>query len=264
MATSIQMKNELNGLTKEGFYGYSWTTLFFGPFVPLFRGDFITFLGYVTIVFLISLMTAGIGGLLCFIIWSFFYNSFYTKKLLERGYKFNGTIEENKLASSALGVAVSQVTTEKNTKTETAASHTKIKIIDAPANDLIDMTQFFESETDISNEKYKLYLVTKFDIKKNDVLEKFIVKGEIFSTLDEALLYSKNIDDKDFETATLSNEETIEKNNNSPDNIKITGTFGPGGMYNFSEYKSGLVKVSHSSGFNKEFPSMAEAKKYFV
>ena len=32
------MKNETNGLMKKGFIGFSWTYLFFGGLVPLFRG----------------------------------------------------------------------------------------------------------------------------------------------------------------------------------------------------------------------------------
>lgn len=253
MATSVQMKNDTTGLSKEGFYGYSWTTLFFGPLVPLFRADFLTFLGYVIIVFIISLMTSGIGGFFTFIIWSFFYNNFYTKKLLDRGYKFNGNTDENKLASTALGVDFTK---------SSITTNTKDKKIQASSGN-INENQFFDSETDITNEKYKLYLVTKFDITKNNVLEKFIVRGEIFNTLDDALAYSKNIDDTDYENNILLKKSIDEENNKSPEYGAITGLIGPGEMYKYIEYRSGLVKVSHTSGFNKEFPSIAEAKKYF-
>ena len=50
MAERILMINKSTGIQKDGFYGYSWTTLFFGPFVPLFRADFLTFLGYFIVV----------------------------------------------------------------------------------------------------------------------------------------------------------------------------------------------------------------------
>jgi hypothetical protein len=39
MATKVQMKNPSNGLIKDGFVGFSWTTLFFGCFPALFRSD---------------------------------------------------------------------------------------------------------------------------------------------------------------------------------------------------------------------------------
>jgi hypothetical protein len=45
MATKINMLNPDTGLIKTGFYGFSWTTFFFGAFPALFRSDFITFVG---------------------------------------------------------------------------------------------------------------------------------------------------------------------------------------------------------------------------
>jgi hypothetical protein len=36
---SVIIKHEPSGLLKKGFYGYSWTYLLFGFFVPLFRGE---------------------------------------------------------------------------------------------------------------------------------------------------------------------------------------------------------------------------------
>lgn len=104
MAVKIPMKNPQNGLTKDGFYGFSWTSLFFGGFPALFRGDFLTFLGLFAMIIVIGLVTAGIGAFFVTIVWAFMYNKYYTKKLIEKGYKFNGTDEQNKLAASAIGV----------------------------------------------------------------------------------------------------------------------------------------------------------------
>jgi len=39
MATEIRLKHNESGLTKIGCYGFSWTYLCFGPFVPMFRGE---------------------------------------------------------------------------------------------------------------------------------------------------------------------------------------------------------------------------------
>jgi hypothetical protein len=39
MASSILIKHPDSGLMKKGYYGFSWTYLFFGFFVPLFRGE---------------------------------------------------------------------------------------------------------------------------------------------------------------------------------------------------------------------------------
>ncbi|SVE29442.1 uncharacterized protein METZ01_LOCUS482296, partial [marine metagenome] len=39
MATEILIKHTESGLTKKGFYGFSWTYFFFGWLVPIFRGE---------------------------------------------------------------------------------------------------------------------------------------------------------------------------------------------------------------------------------
>ena len=36
------MKHEKTGVVKKGFYGFSWTSFFFGGFSSLFRGDIMT------------------------------------------------------------------------------------------------------------------------------------------------------------------------------------------------------------------------------
>ena len=97
MATKIMMQHPTTGITKSGFYGFSWTTLFFGGFPALFRGDIIV--GLVVIV--IGILTWWIAG----IIWAFFYNKHYTLKMVEQGYVFVGSETEIASAKYALGVA---------------------------------------------------------------------------------------------------------------------------------------------------------------
>jgi hypothetical protein len=106
MATTITMRNPDNGLSKDGIYGFSWTTLFFGGFPALFRGDFLTFIGYFVILVIAALVTAGIGSFILAIVWPFFYNKYYTKKLIEKGYRFSGSDEENLAAAKAIGVSL--------------------------------------------------------------------------------------------------------------------------------------------------------------
>lgn len=106
MATKISMTDPTSGLTKSGFYGFSWTTLLFGAFPALFRSDFITFIGYFVVVIIIGFVTFGFGVFVAQIIWAFMYNKYFTRKLIERGFKFNGTTEENSAAAEALGVSI--------------------------------------------------------------------------------------------------------------------------------------------------------------
>lgn len=74
---SIILKNNQN-IAKEVPTGFSWTTLFFGFFVPLFRGDGINCL----LMLILPWVTLGLSS----IIFPFVYNRMYIKKLLEQGY----------------------------------------------------------------------------------------------------------------------------------------------------------------------------------
>ena len=107
MATRISMKHKENGIMKDGYYGFSWTTLFFGFFPALFRGDFITFIGGFVVSAIIGVITLGIGWFLIAIVWAFMYNKYYTRKLLEKGYALAGSEGDNAQAASALGIALS-------------------------------------------------------------------------------------------------------------------------------------------------------------
>ena len=98
MATQIMLKHPQTGIIKKGLYGFSWTTLFFGGFPALFRGDIVVGLALIVI----TILTCGIAG----IIWAFVYNKRYTLALIEKGYVFAGAEAENDLASRALGVSL--------------------------------------------------------------------------------------------------------------------------------------------------------------
>ena len=96
MATQILLKHPGTGIVKKGLYGFSWTTLFFGGFPALFRGDIL--IGLAVIV--INIFTFCVAG----IIWAFIYNKKYTLGLIEKGYVFAGSDAENALAKQNLGV----------------------------------------------------------------------------------------------------------------------------------------------------------------
>lgn len=82
----IIMKNEA-GMVKEVKKGFSWTTFFFGVFVPLLRGD----LKWAAILFFTGLLLGIVsGGILTWIpgmVMSFMYNKLYMKDLYEKGYR---------------------------------------------------------------------------------------------------------------------------------------------------------------------------------
>jgi len=104
MAQIVGLRQKSTGLTKKGFVGFSWTTLFFGPFPALFRQDFLTFVGFFVVTVVLALLTAGIGNVIAGIAWAFMYNRYYTRKLLERGYQLEGSGLMVSEAAAKLGV----------------------------------------------------------------------------------------------------------------------------------------------------------------
>ena len=76
--------NKISGQIREAPVGFSWTNLFFGAFVPLFRGDW----KWAIIQYLLVLPTFGLSCL----IFPFIYNSLYTKDLIKNGFEIKKEI----------------------------------------------------------------------------------------------------------------------------------------------------------------------------
>ena len=97
MAKRVQLIQPETGLMKSGYYGFSWTFLFFGWFVPIFREElFISLLHFV-----ITVVTFGIWR----VIIAFLYNKQYMTRMLEKGYILNDSEQVNEAARLKLGIA---------------------------------------------------------------------------------------------------------------------------------------------------------------
>ncbi|WP_407920632.1 HrgC protein [Helicobacter pylori] len=77
MATTISLKKD--NLIKKGLVGFSWTTFFFGFFVPIIRGD----ARWAIVMVVVTLFTFVLSN----IVFAFIYNKQYTTRLLESGYE---------------------------------------------------------------------------------------------------------------------------------------------------------------------------------
>jgi hypothetical protein len=67
-----------NGVQRRAPQGFSWTILFFGALVPLFRADIATFF----LMLFFGVFTFGLSN----IVFAFLYNGMYTRQLYEKGY----------------------------------------------------------------------------------------------------------------------------------------------------------------------------------
>ena len=97
MAKAVMLQHPVNGLIRKGYYGFSWTYLFFGWFVPLFRGE----LGVAALHLLFSLITFGFWQ----IIVAFLYNRQYMTRMLEKGYRLHDNEDVMAAARLKLGIA---------------------------------------------------------------------------------------------------------------------------------------------------------------
>lgn len=96
MAKRVALFHPQTGLMKPGFFGFSWTFLFFGWFVPVFRGELLVGLLHLAI----TVVTFGIWQLII----AFLYNKQYMTRMLEKGYVLNDTEEVNEAARQKLGI----------------------------------------------------------------------------------------------------------------------------------------------------------------
>lgn len=88
---TIQLKHSTSGVFKEAKIGFSWTSLFFGCLVPLFRGDFVWAILYAII--------TPITFFVFWLIFPFIYNRIYIKGLLEKGYFPSNELSKNALVA---------------------------------------------------------------------------------------------------------------------------------------------------------------------
>jgi hypothetical protein len=98
----ITLENPETGVIKKAPVGFSWTTFFFGLFVPLFRGDW----KFVAIMAILAMLTFGLSQW----IFAFLYNKWYVEKLASNGFKVSeikkGEIEE---LSKKLGIKLAMI-----------------------------------------------------------------------------------------------------------------------------------------------------------
>jgi hypothetical protein len=99
MARAVLMKHPASGMMKKGYFGFSWTYLFFGWWVPLFRGE----IGVAAIHLIFTLLTFCLWQ----IVMAFLYNKQYmTRMLVDKGFVLADSEQVNTMARVKLGIAV--------------------------------------------------------------------------------------------------------------------------------------------------------------
>ena len=101
----VIFEHPVTGEIKETPLGFSWTTLLFGVFVSLIRGDW----KWAIIMFLVALLTVG----LYWLVFPFIYNKLWAKELVMRGFKVKNVIEGDiRLAENEIGLKLEKIQNE--------------------------------------------------------------------------------------------------------------------------------------------------------
>jgi hypothetical protein len=95
-AKRVSLINPQTGQVTNGYWGFSWTYLFFGWWVPLLRGELST----AALHLLFTIVTAGFWQMIA----CFLYNAQYTRRRIAEGFRIADQPLINQAAASALGV----------------------------------------------------------------------------------------------------------------------------------------------------------------
>jgi hypothetical protein len=117
----------------------------------------------------------------------------------------------------------------------------------------VEEIKFWQKERNLSDDAYKIHLVKKYNIEKNEALGKIIANEAMYETIEDAL---KSISEYD-----AMKEEEHKAFITSKAYVKDEGKIGYG--YEYKEYGDGSVTISHSSGMVKNFTSIEEARNHF-
>ncbi len=95
----VRMNNKETGDLKRCKVGVSWTSLFFGWIVPLFRGDWVWFATMLLTTLVFGSLSSGVAGFMVNIVMFIIYNKYYIQGLGKKGYTPASGVDAKVLAS---------------------------------------------------------------------------------------------------------------------------------------------------------------------
>ncbi|MEO8244583.1 MAG: hypothetical protein ABI832_20000 [bacterium] len=99
----IYFEHPQSGRIKEAPVGFSWTSLFFGFFPALLRGDWLM----AVVMFMLGPITFGISGF----VFAFIYNKIYIKHLIGEGFKATSASQDLHFLTQKIGRKIPQLPT---------------------------------------------------------------------------------------------------------------------------------------------------------
>lgn len=99
--STIYFKHLPTGRMRAAPVGFSWTTMFFGPFPALFRGHWVGFF----VILILGLFTFHLSSL----VFMFVYNSWYARHLIGDGYKATGATADFEYLGQRIGIPIPRI-----------------------------------------------------------------------------------------------------------------------------------------------------------
>lgn len=216
----MKLINKKNMAIEEVKEGFSWTTLFFGIFVPLIRGDF----KWALIMFLLACVTFGISWL----VMPFIYNGIYINELIKKGFipysEYERQMrEETKKNEESFINTITEKNYENTTKLSTKIEREKdiilvLKNISLLYSKYPKIEEFLKkSSIEVSEANELIYQLTKTIKKESEIRDNYLnIISDVIYIIEELKITTevfKTIQDKE------SFDNFIEKLKNELENI---------------------------------------------
>lgn len=176
---SIKLKHKDTGVVKNAPTGFSWTSLFFGFFPPLLRGDVKWFI----LAMIIAVFTFGISWLIL----PFIYNKIYIKNLMEIGYIPADDESKEFLIKKRIMVAeqkdVRRITSLEEVEREISEKINKEKSL--LENGVIDQETFLKRKEELLKSLENAKESVSKDKSYNDFIEEKIKEGYYYNETDD-------------------------------------------------------------------------------
>jgi hypothetical protein len=107
----VILENPRTGQIRKAPVGFSWTMFFWGPFAPMFRGDWKWAIILLIVALIAAAASGGFLGWLPFFIAAFMWNKSYLNRLVSDGFQLKATERGSSLdkVDRALGYSAKRI-----------------------------------------------------------------------------------------------------------------------------------------------------------
>ena len=127
----------------------------------------------------------------------------------------------------------------------------------------------FSGDKELTNDAYKIYLVNKFKVTKNDVFGKYVYQEKLFDSLDELLIILNTEENNKYQssvnTTNLKSTHLLQQSSNNTSTFTLKNKLiGLGYIVNESTTSDGKTKYEVKKGTTVEYFYSAEEFAFYA